>query len=402
MMNVSTFRRYRTLIVLWFAQCFGQTASPVVVLLGGIVGTAIAPSQSLATLPVAMMIVGTATATIPAALFMSLAGRKAGFLLGTSIAFVAALTAAWSAGKGIFWLFCLATFLFGANGAFIQQFRFAVAESVDTRAVPRSLSILMLAGIVAGLLGPEMASRLSHIAGFPPFSAAFLGVAGLLCCSFIIQLFYRNQVFTASVASEDTRPLSEIFRQPVLVTAVIAAIVGWTVMTLVMTATPVSMHEMDHHSLADTTWVVQSHILAMYAPSLFSGYLVSRFGALRIIQAGIVLMVACVLAGYGRPQLAHYWLSMVLLGIGWNFLYLGGTTLLTMSYRLSERFKVQGLNDFLVFAMQAMASLGSGVLLATVGWNGVIFASLPWLVAMIVTLLLLRGKISGLNAASAG
>ena len=154
-------------------------------------------------------------------------------------------------------------------------------------------------------------------------------------------------------------------------------------MSLIMTATPVSMHEVDQHSLDDTAWVVQSHILAMYIPSFFSGFLISRFGVMRIIQAGLVLMLICVLIGWGEPRLMHYFGSMVLLGVGWNVLFLGGTTLLTQSYRASERFKVQAANDFMIFGWQAVGSLGAGVLLATLGWNGVLAFSLPWLVLLI-------------------
>ena len=150
-----------------------------------------------------------------------------------------------------------------------------------------------------------------------------------------------------------------------------------------MTATPVSMHEMDHHSLDETTWVVQSHILAMYIPSFFSGFLVARFGVMRIIQSGFLLMLVCVAVGWGRPDLMHYFGTMVLLGVGWNFLFLGGTTLLTQSYRVSERFKVQAANDFMIFGLQAIGSLGAGVLLATMGWNGVLAFSLPWLLLLI-------------------
>ena len=396
-----TLQTYRTLIVLWITQCFGQSAAPVVLLLGGIVGAAIAPSKNLSTLPVAMMIVGTATAAMPAAWIMSRIGRKAGFMLGILVALAGALLAAWSAGNGHFSWFCLAIFMMGTNAAFIQQYRFAVAESVDMQLVPPALSVLMLAGIIAGVFGPEMAKQLSHVEGMPAFSAAFIGVAVLLCCSLASVTFYRNQAFQLEGGDGDARPLATIFAQPRLILAITAAVVGWTMMSLVMTATPVSMHEFDHHSLDDTTWVVQSHILAMYVPSFFSGFLVARFGAVRIIKAGILIMAGCIAAGYGRPELMHYWVAMVLLGIGWNFLFLGGTTLLTLTYRSAERFRVQGLNDFVVFVMQAFASLGSGVLLASVGWNGVVLFCLPWLAGVILVLILVSNRLEGSGEAHA-
>ncbi len=383
---------YRTLITLGLAQCFGQTAAPIVVLLGGIVGAQIAPSSGLATLPVALMIIGTAVTTIPASLLMSRVGRKAGFLFATSYAFVAGLVAAYAISHAQFWLFCLATFAFGSYNAFMQQFRFAVAESVPDELIAKCLSMLMMAGIVAALLGPQVAKEFSTVAGMADYAGSFLGAAGLMFVSGCVLLFYSDQPFHVARLDDPQRPMIELLQQPMLILAIAAAVVGWSIMSLIMTATPVAMHQMDHHSLADTTWVIQSHILAMYIPSLFSGFLISRFGAIRTIWSGLIIMTMCVVAGYGSPMLMHYFVSMVLLGVGWNFLFIGGTTLLTQSYRSNERFKVQALNDFLVFALQAVAALGSGALLAYVGWNGVIFLSIPFLVMLVPVLLLTRRR----------
>ncbi len=379
--------------MLFFAQCFGQTAAPILVLLGGIIGTRIAPSPDLATLPLAFMIMGIASATIPASMLMANFGRKAGFVGGTCWAILASLLAAWSVQQSSFYLFCFASFLIGNYAAFLQQFRFAVAESVPVDEVPKSLSILMLAGIVAAILGPEVGRRFSVVEGLPEYVGSFLGLAALLTTSMLVLVvFYRNTTVVANKVEGEERPLSEILRQPALILAISSAVVGYTIMSLIMTATPVSMHEMDHHSLDDTTWVVQSHILAMYIPSLFSGFLIARFGVMRIIQVGFVLMMACVVVGWGNPELMHYFGSMVLLGIGWNFLFLGGTTLLTQSYRVSERFKVQALNDFMVFGWQAVGSLGAGVLLALLGWNGVMAFSIPWLVLLLPAMIIVMKR----------
>ncbi len=381
--------KYRTLIVLVAAQCFGQTAAPILVLLGGIVGAQIAPSRDLATLPLAIMIAGTACATVPASMLMARFGRKTGFVSGTMLAIAAGFIAAWSIERGLFIVFCFASFLIGNYLAFLQQFRFAAAESVPADDVPKSLSILMLAGIVAAILGPEVGERFSRVDGLPDFVGSFLGLSALMTVSLVVLLlFYRNTALETEEVSGEARPLTEVLRQPTLILAISSAVVGYTIMSLIMTATPVSMHEMDHHSLEDTTWVVQSHILAMYIPSLFSGFLVMKFGVMRIIQSGFVIMVACVLVGWGKPELVHYWGSMVLLGIGWNFMFLGGTTLLTKTYRASERFKVQALNDFLIFGLQAVGSLGAGMLLASLGWNGVMAFSVPWLVLLVPAMLL--------------
>ncbi len=366
------------------AQSFGQTATPILVLLGGIVGARIAPDPSWATLPLAIMIIGVACATIPASLLMSRIGRKAGFLIGSGVAILAGLVAAWSIEVEMFLLFCLASFMIGNYAAFMQQFRFAVAESVPPDEVPKCLSFLMLAGIVAAILGPEVGNRFSRTEGLSDYVGSFLGVSVLMTVSFLILLiFFRNQEVDEASEEEPVRPLGEILAQPKLILAITSAVVGYTIMSLIMTATPVSMHEIDSHSLDDTTWVVQSHILAMYVPSLFSGFLIARFGVLRIIQSGFLIMLACVAVGWGEPMLMHYWWSMVLLGVGWNFLFLGGTTLLTQSYRSSEGFAVQAINDFLVFGLQAVGSLGAGVLHAVYGWNGVILFSAPWLLVLL-------------------
>ena len=375
---------YRTLIVLLAAQCFGQTAAPVLVLLGGLVGTQIAPSANLATLPLAFMIIGTACTTAPASMLMARIGRKLGFLFASLLSIFASVLAAWAVHQQSFSLFCTAAFLIGSYIAFLQQYRFAVAESVAIEEVPKCLSILMLAGIVAALLGPEVALRYSSVDGLSDYVGSFIGLAVLMAVAFVVLLvFFRDTPVRADSAQGEERPLGVILRQPVVILAIASAVVGYSIMSLIMTATPVSMHEMDHHSLDETTWVVQSHILAMYIPSFFSGFLVARFGVMRIIQSGFLLMLVCVVVGWGRPDLMHYFGTMVLLGVGWNFLFLGGTTLLTQSYRVSERFKVQAANDFMIFGLQAVGSLGAGVLLATLGWNGVLAFSLPWLLLLI-------------------
>ena len=374
---------YRTLVVLGVAQCFGQAVAPMMVLLGGLVGARLAPSLSWATAPMAIMIVGTACTTIPASLLMSRIGRRAGFLIATGLAVAAGLIAAWSINHEQFRVFCLASFMLGGYLAFLQQIRFAVAESVPAAEVPKSLSILMLTGIVAAILGPEVAKRYSQMEGYSEYVGSFLGLSALVAISFfVLFFFYRNTVVEIEKHDEAVRPYAEILKNPSILLAIIAAVVGWSIMSLVMTATPVHMHEMDNHSLDDTTWVIQSHILAMYIPSLFSGLLITRFGVKKIIYAGAALMLGCVFVGYGKPALIHYWGSMVLLGVGWNFLFVGGTTLLTLSYRRVERFKVQALNDFLVFSLQAFGSLGAGLLLVNLGWNGVIVMSLPWIVLL--------------------
>lgn len=384
---------YRTLKILTIAQAFAQTGAPIVVLLGGIVGASLAPTPSLATLPIALMIVGTATTTIPAALFMGKFGRKAGFMFAATYCFMAGIIGAYAINQESFVLFCMATFLVGSHNAFIQQYRFAVAESVPANKLGRSLSILMLAGVAAALMGPEAAQRLRAVSSMGEFAGSFLGLSSFMLVTLVMLSFYKNGSTTEVAVDEKSRDLRVIVQQPMFILAICSAVVAWSVMSLLMTATPVSMHTVDHFNLEDTAWVIQSHIVAMFLPSLFSGFLVDRFGAIKIIIAGLTLMFTCLFIAYMDRQLMHYWWALVLLGVGWNFLFLGGTTLLTQTYRPAERFKVQAFNDFVVFSLQATAALGSGLILVQFGWDWLVGLSLPWLLILIAVLFYVRNRI---------
>lgn len=377
---------YRTLLVLTLAQAFAMTAPPIIVLLGGIVGSKIAPSANLATLPIAFMIVGTALATIPAAMLMAKIGRKYGFIIAAGVSASAGLLAAYAISISNFWLFCISTLLMGTNNAFVLQYRFAVAESVPLNKVGKSLSILMLAGVAAAWMGPSLAGKLQNASSWGEFSGSFLGLSAMMCVVIFLLSFYRNQSFKIESITSEQRPLREIISQHTFILAIGSAAVAYGVMSLLMTATPVSMHTIDHFNLKDTSWVIQSHIMAMYLPSFFSGILIDKLGVHKVVLCGLVILALCLVIGYIDRTLLHYWFALVLLGIGWNFLFLGGTTLLTTTYRPAERFKVQALNDFLVFSIQACAALGSGYLLIEYGWNWVVGFSLPWLVGLIVLL----------------
>jgi MFS family permease len=377
---------YQTLGILALAQMFAQCAAPIVILLGGIVGARLAADPSLATLPIAFMIVGTALSTIPAAMIMSRFGRKRGFMVSALSACCAGLLAAYAISVASFWLFCCATFMIGSNNAFVQQYRFAVAETVPPEKIGQVLSMLMLAGVAAAWFGPAIANYLHDWSAWGEFAGSFMGVSMLMAVTLVTLGFYRNQVPEVQAVVASQRPLRSIISQPMFILAAGAGAVAYGVMSLIMTATPVSMHSIDHFDLDDTTWVIQSHVMAMYLPSLFSGLLIGRIGAARIILLGLAIMLGCLLVAYIDRHLIHYWLALVLLGIGWNFLFLGGTTLLTQTYQPAERFKVQAVNDFVVFSSQACAALGSGYILLNYGWHTLIYVSLPLLVGLLLIL----------------
>ncbi|MBD3645970.1 MAG: MFS transporter [Pseudomonadales bacterium] len=346
----------------------------------------IARTATWVTLPVRWVSVGTACSRVPAAMLMGRFGRKPGFLFAACYACAAALVAAWAISMENFWLFCFATFLVGSHHAFVQQYRFAVAESVPAERVGPSLSILMVAGVAAAWMGPETAKRLHDWLPWGEFAGSFVGLSLFMAGVFVLLCFYPGGRGETVVHEEPERPLSAIVLQPLFMLAVGAAVAGYAVMSFVMTATPVSMHTVDHFSLDDTTWVIQSHIIAMYLPSLFSGFLIARFGPRNIIAAGLVLLAICLAVAFSDRQLMNYWWALVLLGVGWNFLFLGGTTLLTQTHRPSERFKAQAVNDFMIFGLQAIAALSSGLILHSLGWQGIVGLSVPWLLLLLVIL----------------
>ena len=382
----------RTLITLTLAACVAQTGAPMVVLLGGIVGAGLAPLPGLATLPVALMIVGTAMTTIPASLLMRRMGRKFGFIFAACYAAFGGLLAALAIVNDGFWLLCVATFLVGSHNAFVQQYRFAVAESVPKERLGRSLSVLMLAGVVAAYIGPKLATELQSAMSVHLYAGSFLGLTGLMIAAAGVLTFYVPNTPVSATQGGDGRPLLEIAKQPNFQLALASAVAAWSIMSLLMTATPVAMHEVDGFNMPDTAFVIQSHIMAMFLPSLVTGFLIDRFGAPTMIFCGAVILAACLIVGYTDHQLIHYWWSLVLLGVGWNFMQLGGTALLTTTYQPSEQFKVQAFNDFTVFALQAVAALTSGYLLLNLGWHFLIYFSAPLLVLPLVLLVVRRAQ----------
>ena len=383
----------RNVLLLSCSMALGMSTAPVIVLLGGIVGVALAPYPSLSTLPVAMLVVGVALFTVPAALIMRVTGRRLGFMAASLVAALACIAGIYAIHSQSFVLFCSVAFFVGGNMAFVQQYRFAAAESVEPVRVSRAVSIVLLGGVVAAFLGPELAKNTREMLPIGLYSGSFASLAVLNLVNCFVLYFLRDPRVMETVDKGDERPLRVVVRQPVYLTAVMAALVAYGVMSFVMTATPVSMHVMDDFSIEATAWVIQSHVMAMFIPSLFTGFLISRYGLTRVMLSGIVLMTVCVALALVDRRFLNYWAGLVLLGAGWNFLFIGGTILLTRCYSPVERFKAQAVNDFAVFGFQALASLSAGTVIFMAGWEVLNGLNLPLLLIIFGVIWKLREQI---------
>lgn len=373
--------------ILMLAQAFAMCAGPLVVFAGGLIGNQLASDSSLATLPLAAMVLGTALAVYPAASLASKFGRRLVFLGAMAIGMFASILAAFSLHIESFFNFLFAAILIGIVLACIQQFRFAAMESVAADLMPVAVSRLLVSGILAAYLGPELViigqSLHEHT-----FMGAFYLLGGCFVAAFLLILFgYENNQISHKSGEQTPRSLSEILFNPGILLAIGSAAVGFAVMSFIMTATPISMYELSYFSLEETKWVIQSHIMAMFIPSLFSGWLVKKLGFSIIIWAGIIIYITCLIIAYWDQTLIHYWSSLILLGVGWNLLFVSGTALLPKMHQVNEAHKVQGINDFIVFSAQAITSLGSGALLMLLGWQGLVWVALPIILIQVVLLL---------------
>ncbi|KXU33908.1 multidrug transporter [Cephaloticoccus primus] len=355
-------------------------ATTMMVLVGGLLATRIAPSPKLATVPLAALVVGTAIMAVPAALLLRRFGRKRGSwagyalgLLGAGLGFLGTLTDG-------FVLLALAGLCLGMAAAFWQQFRFAALESVaDARQHGPALSLLLCGGLLAAFVGPEIGARGdAWFPGWPGYAGAFLLLGGVTLGGLVaFQFFYRETAMAVQKSGAAARHLSAIIQKPAFIIPALGGAIGFGMMTFIMHATPLTMREMCGFDLGSTKQVIQGHIVAMYLPSVFSGGLIRRYGAGRVMMAGALLYIGVVVIGLFGQELVHFWGSLLLLGVGWNFLFMGGTALLPKSYAPAERFKVQAVNDLLVFGAQALASLSSAWFVFTLGWHGLLLGCLP-------------------------
>lgn len=352
------------------------TGNILLVSVTALIGQQLAPSSTYVTLPVALQFLGVMAATLPAAHLMRWLGRKVGFLLGNVIGVGGAVLAYLALGAEHFPLFCAGTFLLGVSIGVSQQYRFAAIEACVPAARPRAISLVMAGGVVAAVLGPYLAVWSGQFAPEREFLGAFAVLIGLYLFTLVLIFCLPLPKPGSAEQQGPARSYRALLRQPVLFTAIVAGSIGYGVMVLVMTATPIAMHG-HHHSFGDTASVIQWHVLGMFLPSFFTGRLIVRFGETRIIQCGCVLLALCCLVAQWGSAYWYYWFSLVTLGMGWNFTFIGATSLLTLSYRPAEKAKVQGINDFLVFGCAAFGSLLAGQLQSWLGWEALNLWMLP-------------------------
>lgn len=379
--------------ILALCQALGMSAGSMMILVGGLLAAKIAPTAKLATLPLAMIIVGTATSTLWVALLLRRFGRKRGSHVGFAFSFLASFLGYHAAARESFVLLLGSGFSMGVAVAFWQQFRFAALESLpDPELNGPALSVMMGGGLIAAFLGPEIGVRGQTLfPDLPPFAGCFALLSGLIAIALLVFQFSHQPPLPPLLNNRPGRRLAVIVRQPTFFVPALCAAIGYGVMSLVMTATPLTMHEVCGFGLNDTKKVIQSHIIAMFLPSLIGGELMRRCGVGRVMVIGAALYAVVVVIGLGGQQLMHFWGSLILLGVGWNFLFMGGTALLPRSYEPNERFKAQAANDLVVFGTQAVASLSSGWFVFTFGWNGLLVTCLPFLaIALGLSILQIR------------
>lgn len=384
----------RNVWTLFFAQALALSATPLMVFAGALASQAFAPSPTLATLPVAAVVIGTALSVYPAATLSLRFGRKTVFLGAMATGIFVALLAMIALQTESFWGFSIAALLMGSVVAVVQQFRFAAMESVNPERMPLAASRLLAAGLISAILGPELVTFGQYFQS-NSFSGAFMLLAGLFAVALVTLLLgFHNPEIKGTEKNDSNRgALKQFFHRGFLVAAMSAGI-GYGVMSFVMTATPISMHSMQSFSLNDTKLVIQSHILAMFIPSLFAGRLILILGHVRLIALGLLAYAACVVLGIIDNTWLHYWWALILLGVGWNFLFVAGTSLLPKMYSPGQSLQAQGINDAMVFSTQAVGALTSSAVLYTVGWNGLLLLTLPLLgyMAILLTLWVSSGK----------
>ena len=379
----------RNLFILILSQVFGFTAATVTVFISGIIGSDLSSIKTLSTLPPSIYVVGTAAATIFAAKIMSIIGRRLGFIFASVTGSISCLIGAYAIMIESFFIFCFAKFILGATMAFTHQYRFAAAESVEKEKAPKAISSLLLAGIVAAFLGIGLANYTKNFVSDYLYVGSYLTLAVLTLIPSFLLFFFKDirEISFVSNKENNSRNYSEFFSDPKFLQAITSAAFAYAVMSFLMTATPISMHIVHQLSLEKTGIVLQFHVLAMFLPSLVTGNLIKKFGYSNMMYLGVLFYFFTILLSFFQPSFLNYFISLIFLGIGWNFLFISGTSLLVTTYKPEEKFKAQGFNDLLVFSSMALASLLAGILISIASWKTVNLFCIPFLILIILSII---------------
>ncbi len=367
----------KNVALLCTTQALLFTNNTILIAINGLAGFALASDKSLATLPVTAYVIGAALTTLPMSHLMRRVGRVNGFSLGTLIGIFGAMICGYAVYNHSFWTLCLGTLVMGIYNASGQYYRFAAADVASADFKSKAISLVMAGGLVGGVLGPQTSKFTKDLLP-AEFLGSYLALIGFCVVALALQRLMEIPRLTAAEQREHGRPLKEIARQPAFVVAVLSATVGYGVMNLLMTATPLAMKSCAH-PFSDAAFVIQWHVIAMFAPSFVTGSLIRRFGVRTILFTGVLLNFACVAIALAGVDVMHFWLALVMLGVGWNFMYLGGTTLLTETHTSPEKAKVQGANDMAIFITMAVSSASSGWLFTARGWEVMNYGAIPFL-----------------------
>jgi MFS family permease len=391
---------YRDIFLLACCQALLLTNGAGLITMNGLVGYTLADTKALATLGVTMYVLGSAVTTMPASLLMARIGRRRGFMAGAIINVGGCALAALAISRHSFVLYCAATAVIGIYNAIGLQYRFAAAEVAAPPDKAKAISLVLAGGVVGGFLGPESVRRAVGLFE-TPFLGGFVALAGYALIALVVQSLVHVPPPTLEERSGQGRPLSVIVRQPAFIVAVLAGAVGYGLMNLLMTATPIAM-DICQHPFGAVAIVIEWHVVGMYAPGFFTGSLIRRFGVLNVILAGVVLVALCAGIALQGTTVTHFLVALVLLGIGWNFMYTGGTALLTEAHAPAEKARVQGTNDFIVFAAMGVSSLASGAMVSAAGWDAMNRAVLPVLVVIAAAVMWFAWRRRTLRPAPAG
>ena len=374
----------KNFIVICISSTIAAFPPMAVVLLGGIITSQIMMKDSLATVPMTLMIIGIAIGAPIASRFMSIWGRQKGFLFSSLLSFLALTLCSIAIFLENFYVFALGNFLIGSSQAFIHQYRFAASESVTKEFIPRSISIILLLGIVSALLSSNFAEYFKDFFPNNLFLGSYIFLSFTAIIPFFVLLFYEETKTSNNQSKFQIETIFKLLKNIKIIQSIVSAGLGYFTMAIIMTATPLHMHLVNKFTLFETSIVIQLHVIGMFLPSLFSGDLIKRFGNTNIIYAGVVILFLSILTNTFFEFYYSYMLGLILLGIGWNFLFVSGSSLLVVSYKEKDKFTAQGLNDFIVFSTQGIGSLSAGFLLYFSNWTVINFLCVPLLIIVLV------------------